>query len=665
MPWQFVYPGSNHMKMKLFLLIVLALVGFSVVNAQDESVLNFDSLRYLDAYYRGEYDDTVLPMTILQQIGWGRFSGAAWFPDSERFALSTTEGIWFYDSQDPTLSPTLFHEQGGSRLAISNDGKLLGAWYNSSIMIWDIETAEMVRTFEYGWQFAFNPDSSQVAVATSRAITIYDISTGELLLQHSYPDSPGSFSNIFYWDANSLLLVIDNYCCGAGPIDLKIMDIESGEMIPVYEGVGINNFLLKNPETQMLYLYSDYTFAKQFNMATQPPTLVEPDDHPFFQYHNETVWDFSGSWISPNQAYVLRMDVPAARFEVMELATRNVVTQGEYAYVSVPMITLTPDGAGFATVIQANRIGIWNFEQGDWSHFLDGHTDTITDMFFTSDTTLYSASEDGTVRVWNLATDDSTVLVDLPKYRISGILPGVENEILVSRCLRSYNTIDGGIMRLDIHTGEPFTVEGLPPSVIEETLMNPDACYDFLMSGFRRVMFGDQHNLYIPPGVSQRGIEVIPLPQLTATDDLTMRWVASGDGLLSFGDTGVVMRWEKPEVDFKTDGSLRYRWSSGTILAVHENPVTAAAAYSPTMTFSAACSHYDQDRSPGGPYETCAGADFIRTDYEAQLPSQVRQPLTGHTAPIRAMVVHPNGKILITASEDGTILIWGIKEPGG
>ncbi len=108
---------------------------------------------------------------------------------------------------------------------------------------------------------------------------------------------------------------------------------------------------------------------------------------------------------------------------------------------------LAAHGQMLASASWDGSIGIWNITNASLIRWLTGHDSNVNDVAFSADgATLYSASSDGTIRQWDMATGDSRALV----RHGFGI-----NQVLVDNAAGwlAYGALDGGTRILDLDTG--------------------------------------------------------------------------------------------------------------------------------------------------------------------------------------------------------------------
>lgn len=132
--------------------------------------------------------ENVAQLTRLNTIGRGNPHDIALSPDGQTLVVSSTTGLYLYDTTDFTTEPFTFLEDdlvstvefspAGDRLAVAH----------GLVEIWDMATHEISRKIEpdefyFADLIVFSPDGTQIAVSwlLQEIVTVHDAFTGELV----------------------------------------------------------------------------------------------------------------------------------------------------------------------------------------------------------------------------------------------------------------------------------------------------------------------------------------------------------------------------------------------------------------------------------------------------------------------------------------------------
>ena len=198
----------------------------------------------------------------------------------------------------------------------------------------------------YVFDFDYSPDGTQLAVASTIGIWIYDAETrDEVKLLSVQTD----FLRTVKYSPDGKKLASGTY-----ESTIKIWDVETGD------------------EKHTLKGHDGFVHSTTF--STDGKTLVSGSRDEFIIFWN---------------------------LENLEPIT---ILPGHIG--SVDSLTFSPNGEILASSSRyAHRISLWNARTGDFIRFLSGHTEGIDSINFMSDgSTLVSGSYDGTIRFWNTKT---------------------------------------------------------------------------------------------------------------------------------------------------------------------------------------------------------------------------------------------------------------------
>lgn len=289
-----------------------------------------------------------------------------------------------------------------------------------------------------------------------------------------------------------------------------------------------------------------------------------------------------------------------------------VIDFGAAGYAAV--ITVLPPGEAnqFASTIDAIAASI--AYTPPWQAMLTGHTDYVQSVAFSPDgTQLASGSEDGTARIWDVATGAEVLSMEHPDY-VRSVAFSPDGSLIVTGA-------DDGVVRLwDAATGD---------SVAE-------------LSG---------HTDYV------RGVAFSPDGYLIASgsDDGTVRLWAFNDGwqeqaVLS-GHTDYVQ-----SVAFSPDGAQ---------LASGSDDGTARIWDVATGAEVLVMEHPDYVRSvafsPDGSQIVTGSDDGIVRVWDAAT-GDLDAELTGHTDYVRGVAISPDGRWIASGSDDRTVRLWAFDD---
>lgn len=195
----------------------------------------------------------------------------------------------------------------------------------------------------YVFHFDYSPDGSQLAVASTIGIWLYDVKARKeisFLSRHTH------FVNSIAFSPNG-----NNLASGSSGNTILVWNVEEGEVITTLKGHTDEIYSLAfSPDGNILVSGGEDELIKIWNLK-DPKTPITIPGH---------------------------ID-------------------------GVTSIAISPDGNLLASSGRSvHRISLWNLKNGEFIKFLLGHTKDINSIAFMSDgTTLVSGSDDGTIRFWN------------------------------------------------------------------------------------------------------------------------------------------------------------------------------------------------------------------------------------------------------------------------
>ena len=399
------------------------------------------------------------------------------------------------------------------------------------------------------------------------------------------------------------------------------------------------------------------------------------------------VWDLTRPNSAPRE---LRGHTGAVLSAMFDRAGRRLVTAAadgtariwDTTGVAPPRVLDHPRGAvrvavwsagdRVATGAQDGSIRVWNASSDAAPILHSGHTNEVVALAFSpDDTTLLSASLDGTARIWPSKPPGPSALSKPPGPSALSKLPGPsavsagKPRILRGHTGRIYSARwspngDRVLTASQDGTARVWPTDGGPARILRGHAEELGAA-EFSPGGDHVVTAGRDGNVRV---WQVRGTgEEVPLLRPGGRAH-RLAWTPAGDRLVSARDDGVLHAW-RPEVDA---APRRLAEPGPAILALAADASTISAVRSDGLLLRwpvAGGEPTSSSHAGDAPLIAAAtSADRLALATHAELwylsPGTAgRTPLTGHTGSISAIVFTPGGGLL-TGATDRTARVWDL-----
>ena len=321
------------------------------------------------------------------------------------------------------------------------------------LCVWDLASGEFLHTLNVADKvslLALTPDGSRAISGSERTLHIWDLSEGRLLhileghsntitavavtADGTRAVSASDDQTLRVWEVASgrLLHVLDGHSRGVGAVSttpdgtravsgstdgtLRVWDLTSGQTVRVLEGHTENvNAVGVTPDgTRVISASSDHSLRVWQLSDKQAPAIVTPP-HTGPITSLTVTRDGTRALSTSSDTSVVMWDLSNGRV----LRSFEVPPLPDYDRPSIGAVTITEDGTR-ALSAAWDGLRVWDLESGDVVHTLREHSQPLTAVAVTRDATLaVSASEDETLRVWELATGHCILTLDDMAYKVA------------------------------------------------------------------------------------------------------------------------------------------------------------------------------------------------------------------------------------------------------
>ena len=613
-------------------------------------------------------------------------------PDGQTLAVTgDRQELQLWDTHTWTLNGT-FNKHGANwprHFAFSPDGNTIGvADIGQETELWDVSTIRFKCTLEDSadpfregtgfFSLAFSPNGDTVAIGSEDGtVRLWEPSTGNL--KHTFAGSVTSTES-FSFSPDGRTLATRSFTN-----TVWLWDTTTGRLKQTLDGIGndLGDSIAYSPDGKMLAI-PGWGGLQLWD--------TEADEHKQTLEQSEEIENFAFSpdgrtiaalcaqqrkvWYDDSKtSYTYSIYHTVSLWSTATLQREKTLETTD----SVESIVFHPDGNTIATMNADNTVQVWDAQTGELAYTLE-HTGGIVGISYNLErsNTFVTAHKDKMTRVWDTGTHTRKHTFRLTEHTdaLNSAAFSPDGDTLAT------GSLDGSVQLWDATTGmlketligRKYTDESAYPRVGpfspdgEIVVVNLGGAVQLLGAAPARVKRMIRTRQYTED--ANRGLNFIWVRSIAYSPD--------GRTLATGMDENTVMLWDTRTEERKHTFE-HFSESTSTVHGVTFSPDgrTLATAnsrkilLSDTSTWTLKQHTFDIDYcqlyynnisialvySPDGKTLVHGCNGTVLWD---PLTGVLKHKLAGHAGAVTSITYHPDGNILATAGQDGTVLLWDL-----
>jgi WD40 repeat protein len=610
---------------------------------------------FIEEVFQGE-NQVITPenagrLIELNQIGKGVLGRMIWSPAGDRFALSTSTGVYLYEGAHFQNEMFLEMDSLLNDVAFLQDGKTLAVVsLNGSVRVWDLDT------YSENQAFNLHPEKMVFAAYSSPQDRLFVNGWPASFVTYEYKGEVYDVYEVPMEDGTVMVLAL----VVKGRQESQFVDPDILE-----EGL----ITWQGPWREL---------NRQWVLNTHSPTSlsqIQPDINKFasaFSLDDR----FLATWGRGNIVQVWSLENGE---ELSRLNTEN---------LSSLSMVFSPDGRFLAIGSGDGSLLLWEFTTGRVVFDVQAHTEAIHAIAFSQDGAyLASGGEDQQILLWDVNTGQVLQTFEGHQGNVSCLAFSPDGSQLIS------GSYDGTIRFWDLNTGKAISTQAGHSEHIEALGFTPDGHILAAGKDEQDTVYlwemGDREQLRKIEGFSDwvNSMDFSPTEENLATggkDGIIRIWDLSTEKLLrlfTVNERAYSLSFS-PDGEKLALGSGIWDATTGTLLREHLWSKTPwlDVGYSPEGTHLISCGsgrcllwnadnrgglvideNYAGDFSPDGKMLSLGGTDgnirVMKTE-----SWQLIKEFVGHSESVCCIAFSPDGAWLLSGDVGGEIRFWDVNQ---